>query len=568
MKYKISDKIKQSKRIKLILAIISCGAVMSGCGSNVTDSNAYDKSSEAIATVTSANREDMFTDRDYDTTYEDAVKIVLADEGTVYEGKGVSVTENNVTIDSGGTFIVSGELSNGQLVVDADETEKVQLVLDNAKITCEGSAAIYVKEADKVFFTTAAESINILNSTGEFVQTDENNIDGTIFSKSDITFNGNGKLEINCEVKHGIVSKDDLKITGGSYKIKAAGHGLSGKDSIRVAGGDINIDCSTDGFHSENSDDEEKGYIYICGGDIAISAEDDGIHAGSTLDVIDGNINISKSYEGLEGASVNIEGGIVKIVASDDGVNAAGGNDGSGFENMKGELREDVFASETDYSVNISGGYVSVNANGDGIDSNGSLYISGGEIYVSGPTNGGNGSLDYTTTGSITGGTIVATGASGMSMNFDDSSTQGSILYVFDKSLDAGTEVKLTDGNGNVIVSFTPEKPFQTALISDTKIVKGETYNILAGGESYLVEMTDLLYGTGEMQFGGRGGKGGMRPDGDDWGKTRPEMPEDFDGQTRPEMPEDFDGQTRPDKSGNSSEEGVPDLSEGGSIQL
>ena len=163
----------------------------------------------------------------------------------------------------------SGTLSEGQIVVDADNA-KVQIVFDNVDITCASSAAVYVKSAEKVFVTLAEGSQNTLRNTDEYVAIDDNNIDAVIFAKSDLTLNGTGSLTIISAEGHGIVSKDDLKIIGGTYDITAAGHALSGKDSVRIADGTFILTAEKDGIHAENADDEEKGYIYIADGDFTI----------------------------------------------------------------------------------------------------------------------------------------------------------------------------------------------------------------------------------------------------------------------------------------------------------
>lgn len=271
--------------------------------------------------------DDMFTERDLDVGYDEssAVKINLADDSTTVtvgddtetdaskadesetdatkaDGSETNETENAasgayisgniITITKEGTYVLSGALSEGQIVVDADSA-KVQLVLDNADITCASSAAIYVKNADKTFITLAEGSENILMNTAEYETIDDNNIDAVIFSKDDLTLNCKGTLTINSEYGHGIVSKDDLKLVGGTYNITAENHALSGKDSVRIAEGTYNLTSGKDGIHSENADDDEKGFVYIASGDFTIESTGDGIDASYVVQIDDGDFDIT-----------------------------------------------------------------------------------------------------------------------------------------------------------------------------------------------------------------------------------------------------------------------------------
>ena len=236
----------------------------------------------------------MFTERDLAGTYEEsgAVYVTLSDDGITGETDGVVIKGQTVTITAEGTYIFSGTLSEGQIVVDADNA-KVQIVFDNVDITCASSAAVYVKSAEKVFVTLAEGSQNTLRNTDEYVAIDDNNIDAVIFAKSDLTLNGTGSLTIISAEGHGIVSKDDLKITGGTYDITAAGHALSGKDSVRIADGTFILTAEKDGIHAENADDEEKGYIYIADGDFTITSDGDGMDASNIVQIEDGTLDIT-----------------------------------------------------------------------------------------------------------------------------------------------------------------------------------------------------------------------------------------------------------------------------------
>lgn len=315
----------------------------------------------------------------------------------------------------------------------------------------------------------------------------------------------------------GIQAETSLTIESGSCHITAGGgyrgnvstdvsaKGLKAGTTLGVASGTFVLDCADDTIHA-------GGNIVISGGTFSLTTGDDGIHSDENVTISGGEITVTQSYEGIEGASIDITGGTIRVVSSDDGLNAAGGNDSSGFFGRPGS-----FSTSSDYYIRISGGVIYVNAAGDGIDSNGNLYVTGGTVYVEGPTDNGNGALDYDGTAYITGGTVVALGSSGMAQNFGSESTQGSILLTL-SSYTTGT-VTLKDSSGNVLVSYSSDKKFNSVVVSCPSLVQGGTYTITAGGSDYSVTLTSLIYGSG--MGGGMPGGGGI-PGGGMPGGNRP----------------------------------------------
>lgn len=273
---------------------------------------------------------------------------------------------------------------------------------------------------------------------------------------------------------------------------------LKAGKSVEIAGGSIKIDSSDDSVHS-------GGNVYITGGTFTANSGDDGIHADSELEISGGSVDIQKSYEGIEGLNITVSGGDVKVKAADDGFNAAGGSDTGSFDRMG---RDSFNTSDgTNYRLTISGGKVYVNADGDGLDSNGDLYVTGGIVCVDGTTNGGNGALDYGDFGStaqITGGTLVALGAVGMEVGFDETSTQYSILHNFSSTAEAGSKFTVADSEGNEIFSFTSAKSWQSAVFSSSKLAEG-TYTLTAGEQSEKVEISSIVTSNSTgMSFGRR----------------------------------------------------------------
>lgn len=599
------------KILSLLLFVFVLFGTFSGCLANKNHEN------ESVTDTTngvteeidfSTTNADMFTERDTKTDYDknNAVKITLNKDTAVSDSQSVKISGTTVTITEEATYVVSGELSDGMLIVDAPDTAKLQLVFNGVNITSKTSAALYVLNADKVFLTLAEGTTNTLTNGGSFTQIDDNNIDASLFSKQDLTLNGTGNLTITSPGGNGVVCKDDLVITGGEYIVNSASHGFEANDSIRITNSTLTIDAGKDAIHSENSDDTEKGFVYIAsgtvkgeaegdgissgsymqiengtidltvgggsvngskeqsdsfgdfmgggrhdgmrpgemqpdrkqqsdfnnsittteedstsikglkatgslvisdgnitinsaddsvhsdksviinGGKLNISSGDDGIHAEEKLTVNAGEINITESYEGLEALHVEINGGDIKSVSSDDGLNAAGGTDQSGFTGGRdgmfgggGPGMNGGMSGNSDGSIKITGGTLYIKSSGDGIDANGTLEISGGNTVVVGPTVGDTATLDYDVSGIITGGTFLGTGGAGMAQTFS-SSGQG-VVAVTVGNRSAGTEIVISDANGNKILSNKPELDFALVILSSPELVKGETYKISVG---------------------------------------------------------------------------------------
>ena len=319
--------------------------------------------------------EDLFTSRDL----KQEADLSGAETITVTDGQDVSITRE-------GVYVLTGTASGVTVTVDAPEDAKVQLVLDGVSVTNTDFPCIYIKEADKVFITTSADSS--LTVTGEFRPDGSKSTGGVIFARTDLTLNGTAALTVSSS-KNGIVGKDDLKITGGAFVINAASKCIDANDSIRIAGGSFSLTAGTDALHAENNDDDTLGYIYIGGGTFTIQAGDDGIHATTVFQMDGGSLNIS-AKEGLEATYVQINGGALNIDATDDGINAAA---------KSGAWTPLVVVNGGDVNVTAGAGDT------DGIDSNRDIVINGGTVTVNGSS-----TFDYDGTGTVNGGTVILNG--------------------------------------------------------------------------------------------------------------------------------------------------------------
>lgn len=346
--------------------------------SKSTSNKTEDNMSSASVSVTSdtlLDTTDMFSDRDT----EQEADTSEATEITLESGKDVTITEE-------GVYVIKGSVSDSTIIVEAEDTAKVQLVLEGVSITNSDSPAIYVKSADKVFVTTSSDSS--LTVSGTFTADADTNTDAVIYSKDDLVFNGTGSLTIS-STANGISGKDDVKFTGGTYNITSEGDGIEANDSVRISDGSFTIKSAKDAIHAEDSEDTSVGFVYISGGDMKIEAADDGIQATTVLQIDGGSMDITAA-EGLEATYVQINDGTINISASDDGVNAT--------------------SKSTSYEVviEINGGNLTIvmgSGDTDALDANGSLYINGGTVDITAQF-----AFDFDKTAELNGGTVTVNG--------------------------------------------------------------------------------------------------------------------------------------------------------------
>lgn len=669
------NKINRYKRILAAATALIAAVSAAGC-SKTSESGGADKNQSAE--ISAENFEVAADDKDvgYDETQ--AVTVALDGSNAEISGKGAVCENGRLSVTEAGTYILSGSF-DGQIYVNSKGSE-IRLVLNGVSVTNDSHAALLIEKAAKVTLTLKDGTENSFTDGAEYELTDsEDNTDAAVFSRADLTVNGDGALNVTGNYKHGIVGKDTLTVTGGDISVNAVSGGIYGKDCVKISGGNIDVNAGSNGIRATNDEDAELGFVAISGGTINVNAVgdgieaetvmqisggdisvvtgggsdnasvtsdgsvnedwgnwkggemkdgnmggmgdmtppdgemkempdgmpdgempqvgdkggnmpdggmtppdanavsdtvytatsatedtsdtdtaaeisakglkagsslnilggaidvdssddslhsngsidisdgvitarsgDDGAHADSDLKISGGTIDIQKSYEGLEGLNIYISGGEISVTANDDGLNAAGGSD-TGLSDRSG--RNGFAESGGSYLLEISGGIIKVDASGDGLDSNGDLVVSGGEIYVSGPTNGGNGAIDvgdFGSTAQITGGTIVAAGAVGMEVGFDESSTQYNVLQNLSSGAAAGTEFTVADSDGNVLISYTFDKSYQSVVFSCPELSEG-TYTVTAGDITETVEITSICTSNSTGMGGGfGGGHGGM----------------------------------------------------------
>lgn len=380
------------KKKFLSMLIVSAVAVTAmGCSNNTNESSKSAASSNINVSVSDSSDESASADV--------KAKITLSNNSISAEGDGVEVVDKTITINSGGTYEVSGTLEDGQIIVDSADEINVYIVLNGVDISCSNSVPIYVKSAKNTIITLADNSENYLSDGSEYLY-EELNDDGTvtdepsacIFSKDDLTINGNGTLNVVGNYNNGIASKDDLKITAGTVNVTAVNNGLKGKDSITIKGGEITVNSTGDGVKSDNTEDTTKGYIIIEGGSLNITSGGDGIQAETTLTISDGDINIV-SGGGSSNAATHAESFQMGPWANPSNTSSSSSSETGSAKALKagtaltvdgGNITIDSAddSIHTNDTVTINGGKFQIKAGDDGIHADSALVINGGDINI------------------------------------------------------------------------------------------------------------------------------------------------------------------------------------------
>ena len=288
----------------LCIALCACMALNGFSSTSLPDDTLSSEQEETESSV-SSSEDSAYTYSDYelDDSFDrqSAASITLSGSTAQSNGSGVSINNATVTISKEGCYLISGELEDGQIIVDAGDSDKVQLVLDNASIHCSTGSAILVRNADNVKVTLAADSENELSDGTEY-QTDNDNPDAALFSKDDLVINGSGSLTVQGNYKHGIAGNDDLVITGGRLTVNSLSHALRGKDSVAILDGTFVLTSQKDGIQASNTEDSTKGWVQIDGGNFTIQSSGDGIQAETNLSIYDGSFTITSGGGAVNGA--------------------------------------------------------------------------------------------------------------------------------------------------------------------------------------------------------------------------------------------------------------------------
>ena len=380
----------KSKKWTLILTSLAALTLMTACGQSATKSSTTAAAdTTAITTSTKNSQSSYFTEKDYDTSYDEntASKIELSGSSASVSGDGVTVSGSTVTISKAGTYVISGQSDGVQIKIAADKSDDVKLVLKGATMT-NTDAAISATSAGHVYLTLAEGTTNSLSDSSS---NSDDKANAALFSKVDLTINGSGTLNVDGKKSNAIKANDTLHITGGTFNITSVGDAFNINDELNVTGAIMTIDAKEDGVKVDNDDDMTVGNMYLANNTITVTAGDDGIHASGNLVIDSGTYTVKNATEGIEGKAITINGGDINVYSTDDGVNAANKN-----------------AQQSDIYFTMTGGNLTVEVgqgDTDPVDSNGNITVTGGTIKLIGQSG-----FDFDGTATYTGGNIYING--------------------------------------------------------------------------------------------------------------------------------------------------------------
>lgn len=480
------------KTLVFILLAALCAGLLCGCNMTIENANTPAKA-------------------------EGAGTIELTGSGARSKAGGVSISGSTVTISSAGTYSVSGELTDGQIIVDTGEDAgKVNLILDNAEVTNLSGPALWVKQAKKLDLVIAAGSANTLTSGTEsdMAKCDENSSGGAIYAEDDLDIecDGKGTLTIFGYINSGIVCKDDvdIKCDECELNITAANNGVKGSESVSISGGMITVNAGHDGIKATSADKAGKGFVSISGGVIDVKAKGDGISAETELNITGGIFSVktegdpdSASCKALKARTgISVSGGVFTLRSADHAVHSAAGLTVSGgtFEVMsagKGFAAHDdmsfaggVFTletaddgMETKGSINVSGGVFEIVSGADGVKAGaknsgvGSITVSGGDLLITACGD----SFDVQDKLIVSGGNVLALGNSKRVKGFSEGSTQGFV------------ECEMSGGPGSTVKagssSLETKYAYNLILYSAPELTSGGECTVTAAGRAVTAEV-------------------------------------------------------------------------------
>lgn len=455
---------------------------------------------------------------------------VLTD-GSVYNEEKLG-EETPAAICSKDDLVING---NGSLTVNANSSDGIK-ANDSLKIT---SGNIKITSVDDGInandYIAALNASMTINSGGDAIKCEHAEEDkGFIaFEESVLSVTSGGDGIYASSALYMNETKADIVSGGGNENAvkKHGGFGGFGRfgvsnssiaddtpstkaikagTNIVINGGSFNLDSAEDAIHSDKDVTINKGAFEILSGD-------DAVHAELNLVLEPETLNISKCYEGLEGAYITINGGDINIISSDDGINASGENSNGGMLMPPGSFGGEAKTSEEDIWLTVNDGHIYIETSGDGFDSNGSAVMNGGFLEIYGPENSGNGSIDVGDGGYVlimNGGSLLAAGSSGMAEHPIENSPQQSLTFYLDETHEAGSSIRISDSAGNEIISGTSNKRFNWICISTPSLTEGETYTLFINEtETASITANGGFASTG-TRSGGFGGFGGERPEG------------------------------------------------------
>ncbi|WP_134683643.1 carbohydrate-binding domain-containing protein [Brevibacillus migulae] len=384
-----------------------------------SSSTPVDDTITKISQIVKVEDNDSYTDFNTDS----ANQIQLNGNTASVQGSGAEAKEGSVTIQKAGTYVVSGSLADGQIVVDVPDKGVVRLVLNGVNIQNSDSSPIYVKQAGKTIISLPEGTENIISDGKTYAKSDASTDvpNAAIYSDNDLTFNGTGKLIVRGNYNNGITSKDDLKIMGGTYEVHAIDDAIMGRDLVAVKDGTITVEAGGDGIKTTYDTDTEKGYVALEAGTYTITSGSDGIQASQSVLIDGGTYTIvsgggsqngevkrtddrgrpgemaaapstaessetdTKSAKGIKAAgNLIVNNGTFQIDSADDSVHSNHGItiNGGQFAIISGD--DGIHA---DTAITVAGGTIDISKSYEGIES-ANITLANGEIHVTASDDG------------------------------------------------------------------------------------------------------------------------------------------------------------------------------------
>lgn len=475
-------------RIQILAILMASSMILSACSSSDNTSNANDTTSEIGMSLKTVSLGDSFSQTE-DTSSDESqttniIDITLNNDTILCDSSNVSIDGSTLTITSGGSYSISGTLKDGQIVVDCSDSDKVNIILNGVDVSCSSTSPIYINNADKTIITLADSSDNTITDSRN-AKTDDNtdkDISGSaIYSKDDLTINGNGNLTVTGNYNNGIVCKNDLKLSGGNITVKALNNGIKGSDSVTIKN-DVSIDISCDGdgikTDYDTTSNKDKGYIDIESGNITIKSIGDCLKADTYITIDNGTFDLTSNGGYTNGTSHNNDmGGMTP--PNDFNPNQDNQNSSDSSSDSETTLKSKNISADGDITINS--GTFNLNASNDCIHSNSNIIINDGTFTIN-------------------------AGSKGIHSDYDCTINSGNIEVQNSYEGIEGTNIYVNDGTINITSSddgFNACDNTETATGSNGFNVSSNAYLEFNGGYTYVNTSGDGLDSNGDIKFNG-----------------------------------------------------------------
>ncbi len=446
-------------------------------GVNVTSSNSsalYVHNANTVNLIANGETQNVFTDG---TTYDFNLDYSSPTEA---EPNAAIFSKDDLIIRGTGTFVVNGRYSAGIIGKDNLKIVNTNVVVDAVNNGINGKDSLIIQNS----------TVNVTAGNDGLRSTQDNNpaLGYGLFTDSNITVTANGD---------GIQVETGLTIDNCAMYILAGGGAqntaVDSQKGIKCNQGYVNFNSGNIVIDSADDSVNAVGDVSVLAGVLNLSTGDDGIHSDASVAIKGGTVVVSVSHEGLEGVTVDISGGDVYINSKSDGINAAGGSDGEGFDGAASAV------GASNRFIRVSDGYVYINSDGDGIDSNGDIYLSGGTVIITGSLTADYSMFDYLGNFNLTGGTLLAMGGA-QQIPSTDGFTQNCVDITFSNTLSAETFVSIECDSQEIV--FKTTKSADKVIFSSPMLKTGSGCTVSYGGKYSSNENLDGVY-TGGRYSGG-----------------------------------------------------------------